>query len=291
MNIDDYLISRGIAPDAVYRFDLSFNPIANALVIPAHHSNGDWVGDLFRYIPEDASPRYRWIRGHPWLFNAQGVSHPSVDLVIVTEGQIDSMTAWDALGRAGERRKSSLVECAEACGLPGSSAWRRDYAALLEGKRVIVLADGDDAGKAMLRSIERDLEGLTSFVMPSGTDVNDYARGHSRLELRRLIESFARVAGPVRLKPEERSQRVGGYLGDLVVPILLEAGIDVRCSEIPQRWASIKCPLPGHDDRNASATIAPDGRAVFCPVCKNEMGGNLFRANALRKLLGVRRIA
>ncbi|MER6175496.1 toprim domain-containing protein [Streptosporangium sp. NPDC001681] len=291
MNLDEYLISRGLTPDAVYRFDLSFNPIANALVIPALNSNGGWVGDLFRYMSEDASPRYRWIRGHPWLFNAQSVSHPLVDLVIVTEGQIDTMTVWDALGRVGERRKSSLAGHTEACGLPGASAWRRDYAALLDGKRVIVLADGDDAGKTMLRSIERDLEGFSSFVMPTGMDVNDYARQRGRLELRRLVESFARVARPVRLKPEEKPQRVGGYRGDLVVPILLEVGIDVRCSETPYRWASIKCPIPGHDDRNASATIAPDGRAVFCPVCKNGSGGNLFRANALRKTLGIRKSA
>lgn len=289
--VDDYLESRGISPAAKFRFDLSYNAIADALVIPVRDSDSRLRGEMFRYLSPDAPLRYRWHKGKPYLFNADGVAHPSIDVVIVCEGQIDAMSCWDALGRVGEPRKSSLVMQAEACGLPGASSWRREYGALLEGKRVIVLADGDDAGKEMLRSVERDLEGFSSFVMASGTDVNDYARDRGRLRLRQLIEDLASSARPVRLKPEEARKRASGYRGDLIVPVLLEAGIDVSWPDVPDRRKSVHCPLPGHNGRGAHATFDADGRSFYCPTCRNDSGGNVFRANALRKHLGLKKVA
>lgn len=283
--LDDYLMSRGIAPDAKYRFDLSYNSIAQAIVIPTYDSSSRLRGEMFRYLSADARPRYRWIRGNPYLFNADGVTHDSIDLVIVCEGQLDAMTVWDALGRVGEARKSPLLMQTEACGLPGASSWRREYGGLLAGKRVVVLADGDDAGRAMLASIARDLEGFVSYVMPEGLDVNDYAQMYGRLALRSLIHELADNGLPATLKPEKLRKRSSGYRGALVVPLLQDAGFDIRCSDEPGRWAAIRCPLPGHDDTHASASIAPDGTSVYCPVCRNGSGGNVFRANALRKRL------
>lgn len=289
--IDDYLSSRGIAPDAKYRFDLSYNSIAQAMVIPAYDSMSCLRGEMFRYLSEAASLRYRWVRGKPYLFNACGVAHDSIDLVIVCEGQLDAMTVWDALGVPGEARKSALVMQAEACGLPGASSWRREYAPLLAGKRVVVLADGDDAGRAMLARIARDLDCFISYVMPEGMDVNDYARAFGRLALRELTHVLAGQALPASLRPEEVRKRPSGYRGALIVPVLHDAGMDVPWPEVPGRRLYVKCPLPEHDDRNASATFEEDGCSFFCPVCINESGGNVFRANALRKRLGLRRVA
>lgn len=287
--IRDFLIDRGIAPEAEIRFGLSYNPIAQAMVIPAYDSSARLKGEMFRYLSGGTSLRYRWIRGKPYLFNADGVAHDSIDVVILCEGQLDAMSAWDALGRVGETRKSSLVSQAEACGLPGASSWRREYSGLLAGKRVVVLGDGDDAGRRMIASVEKDLDGFAWYVMPDGMDTNDYARRYGRLALRNLIQDLADSAQPAAVIPEQSVKPSSGYRGPLIVPILHDAGIDVSWPEEPGRRMSVRCPL--HDDRNASATFNADGRSFFCPVCRNESGGNVFRANALRKRLGLRRVA
>lgn len=287
----EYLTHRGISPDAMIRFNLGFDASAQALVIPAI-SAGVQIGAQYRYLSADAGQRYQWLPGsQPWPFNWDGASHPSSELVIVCEGAMDALAVWDCLGRVGEAHKSPLVLEAEALGLPSANGWRREYAEMLAGKRVVVLADGDAGGLRLLKSIEQDLDGFVSFVHSLSMDSNDYARQHGRAALRFLIEELARQAGPVRLKPEVKPEAARKTSGRLVVPILQDAGFHIRCADEPGRWFSIRCPLPGHNDRHASASIAPDGLVFYCAQCTNGKGGHEFPANALKNALGLQNAA
>lgn len=199
-----YLAHRGISPDAMIRFDLGYDSSARAITIPAIRS-GIRVGTLYHYLAPTGGRVHQWKPGsRPWLFNAEAITHPSTKTVVITKGVMDAMTVWDALGRVGEP-KSAIHMTTEACGLPGASSWRREYAGLFAGKRVVVLVADDFAGRAMLADVSRDLEGFSSFVMPEGMDVNDFSKARGRLSLRGLIEDLAddcsepvRIAYPVR---------------------------------------------------------------------------------------------
>lgn len=291
MSAVEYLEHRGISPDAMLRFGLDFDSSANALAIPAIKA-GRQIGTQYRYLSADSDQRYQWLLGsQPWPFNWDGVSHPSTQIVIVCEGAMDALTAWDALGRVGEARKSALVLEAEAVGLPSANGWRREYAEALAGKRVIVLADGDDGGKRLLKSAEKDLDFLCSYPMPYGLDVNSYARRYGRLTLRNLIQKLVLDTKSALLRPKVESTAGRRTSGKLVVPILRNAGFDIRCSDTPGVWFSIRCPLPGHDDRHNSASIAPDGLLFYCAQCTNGKGEHKFPANALKAALGLREAA
>ena len=181
--VADYLKGRGITGEDALYARLGFvespwqghEPYRGRLAIPYTTADGV-VRDLrFRRIGEGDSPKYLSLPGStPRLYEARSLaSGPGV--VAVCEGELDALVARRVLG-------------VPAVGIPGASAWKGHPAwrTLLSGPdQLLVLADGDDAGRQLASSIARDLPDTTSVVaMPDGMDVSDVAVQHGEEALR-----------------------------------------------------------------------------------------------------------
>ena len=99
------------------------------------------------------------------LYNVRATLAPT-DYIFVTEGELDAATI-------------------EACGWPavgcvGAENWKPHYGRLLHGfSQVVLLADGDSAGKDLAARFRRALPSSGRvIIVPTGTDVNQvYVQG------------------------------------------------------------------------------------------------------------------
>jgi DNA primase len=170
-----YLLSRGITDEVAAMFSLGCateGDYRGRLTIPyvtpggvvqikyrcadVDHHNG------FKHVDEKC-PKYLYEAGtSTHLFNAQVLLH-AADTVVVTEGELDAV-------------------CVQAyCGLPavaypGAETWGKNphYRLCFEGvSEVIVVADGDDHGRAAALRVAKDI-GMPARVvnLPSGEDSN-----------------------------------------------------------------------------------------------------------------------
>ena len=121
----------------------------------------------------DEKPKYLSDVGYsPRPFNVQALYYDTDDTIYVTEGEFDAIILDQANFAA--------------IGIPGSQAWKRVFARLLRYRSVVVLADGDDAGKAFSQAIANDVRARV-IRMPKGEDVNSMFLGLDEDEFRKLI--------------------------------------------------------------------------------------------------------
>lgn len=118
------------------------------------------VNIRFRSL-DDSGPKYLSLPGAPInLYNVEALHGPGAT-ALVCEGELDAVAATGA-GQV-------------AVGVPGASAWHPRFGRLLQDyERVVVVADGDDAGKALASAVTRDLEYAEVRLMPDGHDVNSF---------------------------------------------------------------------------------------------------------------------
>lgn len=104
--------------------------------------------------------------GHPRLYNPNAFFDSS-PAIAVCEGEIDAMVLHGQCG-------------IPAVGYPGTSAWGQNkfWTRCFSGyDRVLVLADGDDAGREAAKGVARSLDNATVIHLPDGEDTNSlYAR-------------------------------------------------------------------------------------------------------------------
>jgi DNA primase len=132
--------------------------VAGRLAIP-YITRAGVVNMRFRAM--DASePKYLGLPdAKPRLYGVESLFDPS-PIVGITEGELD---------------RNILVQCGiPAVGCPGVSTWMDYHPALFAGyDRVLIFADGDDAGKAFAKRVRKDLDNGVTVTMPDGMDVND----------------------------------------------------------------------------------------------------------------------
>lgn len=95
------------------------------------------------------------------LYNAQAVLE-SPRVLFITEGEMDAVAITTLAGHA-------------AVGIPGAQAWgkHRFWARCFVGfERLILAADGDDAGEQLARAITKDLPEVSVVRLPDGDDAN-----------------------------------------------------------------------------------------------------------------------
>lgn len=163
-----YLVSRGITKEiaATYRLGNVVDPLVGddeytgRVSIPYITPSG--VVDIrFRSIRPDQTPKYLSRSGaETKLYNVQAVLKKS-DVICICEGEIDAITMDGMVG-------------VPAVGVPGANNWRSHFRLLFEDyDRVLVMCDGDQAGRDFGKKLSSEIDGATIINLPEGSDVND----------------------------------------------------------------------------------------------------------------------
>ena len=162
-----YLQSRGITEQTAVMFRLGFvrepemghEPYVGKLAIPYLTPTG--VIDIrFRSLNADSGPKYMSRPGATThIFNINALGDDS-DILAICEGELDTVVATQA--------------GFSAVGLPGANNWKSFYNRVLaDWSKVILLCDGDNAGREMAKHLSRELDNVFPVFMPEGQDVND----------------------------------------------------------------------------------------------------------------------
>lgn len=131
---------------------------------------------------------------------------PKGKSVIVVEGETDCLACW--------------THGAVAVGCPGATAWRPEWARHLEGRRVYIWREPDDAGTRFARSVASDIPDARVIPAPDGLkDLHDL---HMEVEgdtdaFRQRFRELARGAVPAAdvLAEPELDPRSRAEVGDV----------------------------------------------------------------------------
>ncbi|MGH7604964.1 MAG: CHC2 zinc finger domain-containing protein [Gemmatimonadaceae bacterium] len=151
-----YLATRGIDQRTAAHFGVGFYSgpglLSHRLVIPIHDAQGTLVGYCGRSI-NGQQPRYRFPPSFPksdLLFNFHRAAATEASSVVVVEGFFDCLKVH----QAGIRSVVALM---------GAALYKTPARLLLDRfPEVVLMLDGDNAGKAGSRSIAKNLGGLCS---------------------------------------------------------------------------------------------------------------------------------
>jgi DNA primase len=138
---------------------MGHEPYVGKLAIPYLTPTG--VIDIrFRSLNSDSGPKYMSRPGATThIYNINALSHDS-DVLAICEGELDTVVATQA--------------GFSAVGLPGANNWKSFYNRVLaDWSKVILLCDGDNAGREMAKHLSRELDNVFPVFMPEGQDVND----------------------------------------------------------------------------------------------------------------------
>jgi DNA primase len=166
---EEYLLSeRHLTREALDSFCLGVvqNPLkgdeefAGRICIP-YLTAGGTVSLRFRACGDDGSgPKYLSRAGDPGRPYNVSVLRSDVLRVYITEGELDAITCW----MAG----------LPAVGIRGATSWRNCYSRLFRWREVVVLADGDTAGREFAAELTQKIDGCKIMDMGESMDVNSY---------------------------------------------------------------------------------------------------------------------
>jgi DNA primase len=172
-----YLADRGIDQDAASGFRLG-------LVVDPDPAHQQYVGRLsipfitptgvvymrFRCLGDHncgdlEHGKYQGVSGDSThLYNVSAL-HAAGDTIVVTEGELDALISTEA--------------GMPAVGVPGATNWKPFYYRLFDDyERVILVGDGDSAGREFVATLARNLGNSIRRPMPEGYDVNSFVLEH-----------------------------------------------------------------------------------------------------------------
>lgn len=172
-----YLESRGLVPDVVrgYRLGLVSDPdplhedFRGRLSIPYLTPTGI-VTMRFRCLEphdcrENKCPKYLQPDSEPThIYNVQAL-HDADTVIGVCEGEIDAITA--------------TIAGLPSVGIPGAQNWKSFWYRLFDDfAQVIILGDGDKAGRSFASKLAHSIPGGEAKVLPDGEDVNSLVAEH-----------------------------------------------------------------------------------------------------------------
>jgi DNA primase len=169
-NLDEilpYLTGRGITEETARIFRLGYvkepeighEPYVGKLSIPYLTPAGP-IDLRFRSLGVDNGPKYMSRPGATThIYNIQALQDES-EVLAICEGELDTVVATQA--------------GFNAVGLPGANNWKPFYARVLaDWTKIVLLCDGDNAGREMAKNLSRELDNVFPVFMPEGNDVND----------------------------------------------------------------------------------------------------------------------
>jgi DNA primase len=162
-----YLATRGITEQTARMFRLGFvkepeighEPYIGKLSIPYLTPAGP-IDLRFRSLNADGGPKYMSRPGATThIFNVAALD-VDTEVLAICEGELDTVVATQA--------------GFTAVGLPGANNWKPFYSRVLaDWAKVVLLCDGDNAGREMAKNLSRELDNVVPVFMPEGQDVND----------------------------------------------------------------------------------------------------------------------
>lgn len=178
----DYLqITRGFNAETLENFKIGYDPERDAITIPVY-KRGELINIRYRYLNPSAPAKYTSEKGcEVWIYNEDGIARgKSKGGILVTEGEFDCMSAW----QAGFKNVVSPASGKDSYGI---------WLELLDTiPKVYIAYDNDRPGKqASLDLAERvGTDKSYEVLYPEGIkDANDYFKAHSSTEYRDLIKN------------------------------------------------------------------------------------------------------
>ena len=183
---EDHLNSRGL--QAAFNFGLGYvaDPVKGheqyqgMLAIPYYRYNKQVVQIRFKCLvlgcPHDGHGKYNTVEGESGvnLYNTLTLLYSTADTVVVCEGELDAV--------------ASELAGVKTIGVPGANGWKPYHSLLLDGyPNVIIVGDGDDAGKTFTKLVKKTTPQGRRVVMPSGHDVNSFIQEYGTDEYKELI--------------------------------------------------------------------------------------------------------
>lgn len=160
----DYLhISRGINNQTIDHFQLGYDIEKDAIVIPVFKNN-ELINLRYRIInPPDGKPKYTQEKGcEVWVYHEEGLERgQSKGSVLITEGEFDCMSVW----QAGFRNVISVASGSKSYGV---------WVELLDTvPKVYIAYDNDKVGKADSLAMAERIGIDKSFEVIYPEDIKD----------------------------------------------------------------------------------------------------------------------
>lgn len=183
-----FLASRGFTLDIARRWHLGVvaDPVSGheaftgRLAVPYRTPNGP-VAIIFRCMQthdhkEQACPKYLAEPGERrGLFNVYAL-HSDSPVLVLCEGELDALSVTALAG-------------IPAVGIPGATNWQPHWSYCFDGfDEVVLVADGDSAGRQMAKAVRERLANLRVVVLPANEDCNSYLATYGAEEFKKRIE-------------------------------------------------------------------------------------------------------
>lgn len=199
----DYLTSRQWPAEVVEAFGLQIVQLkrstdwqAMRVLHPFYeYRAGEWCATSWQARRLDNLTDTKWLAplgtALP-LYNVRSLDADDLTAAIICEGPADTVTAWLALRD---------VPGIAVVGVPGSQAWRSEWAEYFTGLAVVIAADNDKSGADMTATVANGLQPgaklLIAACPPADVnDLTDMAKVHGLQAVRQLLTKALPVQVP-----------------------------------------------------------------------------------------------
>ena len=183
--MQDYLTWRQWPKEVVAEFSLSVVQEPNGDLRIRHpflspDADGIWTASYWqdRSVADSA---LKWMspkNGTSTLYNLQSLEREELQAVVICEGPADTISAWVAL-----RNHDGIA----VIGVPGAQTWRSEYAQLVQGLKIVVAADNDDAGRNLESAICASVSQEVFIARPTDGDITDTIKTRGIAAVRELL--------------------------------------------------------------------------------------------------------
>lgn len=178
MNAQEYLDQHGINQESIKRFHLTWDE--NILNIPIKNVDDKiiWVKKRnLKFNPDDPNNDRKYINEtntKAALFNIR--SHHDKGNLILTEGEMDAIR----LDQEGIPAISSTA---------GAGSFNQEFADQLEGKKIYIVYDNDEAGKTGIKKVLEYLKNALIIELPLDShDICDFFNLHTKSDFKELLK-------------------------------------------------------------------------------------------------------
>lgn len=143
----------------------------------------------------------------PCPYNADDLNDPNASVILICEGETDTLTA--------------LSRGFRAVGIPGWGGFKRQWVERFRGKIVYLVLDSDSAGRRGVEDIAAKFvwAGLnmpSKIELPGGMDLNDYFRPPDQRAIEGLLDRIAEQGLTFDGQPLALQPRIGRQTGRVV---------------------------------------------------------------------------